>query len=74
MTCDALPHRLLTCYPCDCCIHTPIACYPYIYKYNLCTCILLILKSCNLWKCLYPPLQSAFHGTFIDHTCSNCII
>ena len=31
MTCDALPLGLLTCYPCDCCIHTPIACSPYIY-------------------------------------------
>ena len=24
MTCDALPLGLLTCHPCDCCIHTPI--------------------------------------------------
>ena len=31
MTCDALPLGLLTCHPCDCCIHTPIACSPYIY-------------------------------------------
>ena len=29
MTCDALPLGLLTCHPCDCCIHTPIACSPY---------------------------------------------
>ena len=32
MTCDALPlGLLLTCHPCDYCIHTPIACSPYIY-------------------------------------------
>ena len=29
MTCDALPLGLLTCHPCDCCIHTPIAFSPY---------------------------------------------
>ena len=31
MTCDALPLGLLTYHPCDCCIHRPIACSPYIY-------------------------------------------
>ena len=29
MTCDALLLGLLTCHPCDCCIHTPIAFSPY---------------------------------------------
>jgi hypothetical protein len=38
MTCDALLLGLLTCHPCDCCIHTPIAFSPYtqssVYKHN----------------------------------------
>ena len=63
MTCDALPLGLLTCHPCDCCIHTPIlaiAFSPYTFFVHS----HLSKVFGNVKKSLYNQPKPYFFKTF----------